>query len=239
VAFDGDYINSPVVIYNQGQIQRVAGTSLGAPAWAGLIAIADQGLATVGKPALSTAKALAGLYQLPSDFHDATSGYNGYSAGRGYDLVTGLGSPIANKLVVDLDNTVARVSEPLAPEGQGANQLQLIQDDATVETLNNSSIVAAASRVVTTAADVVGAQHTFNTNKFTAGAVGPAGTIPVQLGNGVGDQVTLLGSGDDGVLSGDGNSDSVSVSGDGNDTIRMDDGGASIHPLGRARRKGP
>ena len=109
VAFDGDYVNSPVVIYNQGQVQRVAGTSLGAPAWAGLIAIADQGLATVGKPAFSTAKALAGLYKLPSrDFHDETSGYNGYSAGPGYDLVTGLGSPIANKLVLDLDNTVAR-----------------------------------------------------------------------------------------------------------------------------------
>src|SRR3984957_3982873 len=108
VAFDGDYINSPVEIYNQGAVQLAAGTSLGSPAWAALLAIADQGLALNGKPAMSTATALAGLYSLPSyDFHDETSGYNGYAAGPGYDLVTGLGSPVANQLIPDLDNTVA------------------------------------------------------------------------------------------------------------------------------------
>src|SRR5208337_2166502 len=37
--------------------------------------------------------------------HDIESGYNGYQAGPGYDLVTGLGSPIANQLVPDLINT--------------------------------------------------------------------------------------------------------------------------------------
>ena len=47
VAFDGDYINSPVVAYSQGSTINVAGTSLGAAAWAALIAIGDQGLATV------------------------------------------------------------------------------------------------------------------------------------------------------------------------------------------------
>ncbi len=94
VAFDGDYINSPVEIYTQGAVKLAAGTSLGAPAWAALLAIADQGLAMAGQPAMSTATALAGLYSLPSyDFHDETSGYNGYSAGPGYDLVTGTGQP--------------------------------------------------------------------------------------------------------------------------------------------------
>ncbi|HTU18297.1 MAG TPA: hypothetical protein VMG10_09590 [Gemmataceae bacterium] len=44
------------------------------------------------------------LYQMPStNFHDITSGSNGtYSAGPGYDLVTGLGSPIANLVVNSL-----------------------------------------------------------------------------------------------------------------------------------------
>jgi hypothetical protein len=167
VAFDGDYINSPVLIVNQGQTQGVAGTSLGASAWAGLIAIADQGLATVGHAPLSTAQALAGLYSLASwDFHDETSGYNGYSAGPGYDLVTGLGSPIANQLILDLDNTVTPVSGPLtyeAPEGQGPNNLQVIQNGATIEILNNSSVVAAAPVARTTAIDIIGAQHGFNT----------------------------------------------------------------------------
>jgi hypothetical protein len=43
------------------------------------------------------------IYQLSSsDFHDITTGSNGYSAGPGYDLVTGRGTPIANMLVPDL-----------------------------------------------------------------------------------------------------------------------------------------
>jgi hypothetical protein len=47
---------------------------------------------------------LPAIYQLPSsDFHDITSGSNGgYSAGPGYDLVTGLGSPVANAVVSGL-----------------------------------------------------------------------------------------------------------------------------------------
>jgi hypothetical protein len=43
------------------------------------------------------------IYELnSSDFHDITTGSNGYSAGPGYDLVTGRGTPIANMLVPDL-----------------------------------------------------------------------------------------------------------------------------------------
>ena len=36
------------------------------------------------------------------DFHDIVSGSNyGYSAGVGYDMVTGIGTPVANNLVPD------------------------------------------------------------------------------------------------------------------------------------------
>jgi hypothetical protein len=79
----------------------VGGTSAGAPAWAGLIAIADQGLALAGKGSLSNAQ--ASLYHLPAtDFNAITTGSNGYHAGSGYNLVTGLGSPKANLLVAGL-----------------------------------------------------------------------------------------------------------------------------------------
>jgi hypothetical protein len=73
----------------------------------GLVAIADEGRATP----LSSAGTLNALYaQLsPSNvingtyFFDVTSGSSGsYSAGPGYDLVTGLGSPHANQLIPDL-----------------------------------------------------------------------------------------------------------------------------------------
>ena len=85
---------------------NVAGTSLAAPMWAGLIAIVAQGRALAAGQADSldgATQTLPGLYSLPSaDFHDITSGNNGYAAGIGYDLVTGLGSPIADKLIPDM-----------------------------------------------------------------------------------------------------------------------------------------
>jgi subtilase family serine protease len=110
VAFDADP-NTGVYVYDTFNNSSygsnwldVGGTSLGAPAWAGLIAIADQGRAHAGLSTLSSTQTLNALYGLSSnDFHDVTSGGNGtYGASPGYDLVTGLGSPVANRLVVDL-----------------------------------------------------------------------------------------------------------------------------------------
>jgi hypothetical protein len=81
------------------------GTNLGAPAWAALIAVADQGRALIGLGSLDgPSQTLPMLYSLPSsDFHDVTTGNNStYAAGPGYDLATGLGTPVANLLVPDL-----------------------------------------------------------------------------------------------------------------------------------------
>jgi subtilase family serine protease len=83
----------------------VYGTSAGAPQWAALVAIADQGRALQGQGTLDgQTQTIPTLYSLPSsDFHDITSGSNGaYAAGPGYDLVTGLGTPIANLVVQGL-----------------------------------------------------------------------------------------------------------------------------------------
>lgn len=84
---------------------QVGGTSLATPLWAGLIAIADQGLARAGLSSLDgPSQTLPRLYAAPdANFHDITSGSNGaFTAGPGYDLVTGRGSPIANLLVPTL-----------------------------------------------------------------------------------------------------------------------------------------
>ena len=78
-----------------------AGTSAAAPIWAGLIAIADQGRVLAGgTPLTGYTQTLPALYSLPAaDFHDILYGNNGDPAGPGYDLATGLGTPVANLLV--------------------------------------------------------------------------------------------------------------------------------------------
>jgi subtilase family serine protease len=80
---------------------EVGGTSIGAPQWAALVAIVDQGRELAGKTSLNGAtQLLPALFSAPgSDFHDVTTGSNGYKAGPGFDLATGLGTPIANNLV--------------------------------------------------------------------------------------------------------------------------------------------
>jgi len=87
--------------------QVVGGTSAGAPQWAALVAIADQGRTLAVKATLSTTQVLTALYSMPSaSFFDVTSGSStgspGYTAGSGYDLVTGLGSPHADGVTAQL-----------------------------------------------------------------------------------------------------------------------------------------
>jgi Domain of unknown function (DUF4082)/Fibronectin type III domain len=88
---------------------EIGGTSAGAPQWAALVAIADQGRAASGQAALNSTgpqEVMTILYQNAGDFHDITSGSSlgrpRYSAGLGYDYVTGMGSPIANLVVGSL-----------------------------------------------------------------------------------------------------------------------------------------
>jgi kumamolisin len=79
-----------------GETTVIGGTSAVAPLWAGLVAVANRQLGThVGfiQPAIYAAKAA-------SAFNEITVGNNGaFSAGPGWDACTGLGSPIANKLI--------------------------------------------------------------------------------------------------------------------------------------------
>jgi subtilase family serine protease len=91
---------------------EVGGTSAGAPQWSALIAIADQGRAldtSNNTPLGGVSQTLPALYNMSSsDFHDITNGTStgtpNYTAGTGYDLVTGRGSPIANSVVTALVN---------------------------------------------------------------------------------------------------------------------------------------
>jgi kumamolisin len=95
VAGDADPVTG-YTIRVDGQTGVYGGTSAVAPLWAGLVAVANQQLgAKAGflQPAMYAAKSAKA-------FNDITQGSNGaFSAGPGWDACTGLGSPIAGKLI--------------------------------------------------------------------------------------------------------------------------------------------
>ncbi|HUO06990.1 MAG TPA: Ig-like domain repeat protein [Phycisphaerae bacterium] len=122
VAFDADPSTGVAVYdsYNNGTStpwEVLGGTSVAAPAWAGLFAVADQGRVLAGEGTLdSRTNTLPLLYSAPAaDFHDITSGSNGFSASSGYDLVTGRGSPQANLLIPYLVSGNTTVTNPTGP----------------------------------------------------------------------------------------------------------------------------
>src|SRR5213594_784623 len=88
-------------------------TSAGSPQWAGITALANQARANLGKgPIGDLNPVLYGIYhsaRYATDFHDITVGNDqlvgssvGFSAGTGYDVASGIGSPIVDQLIVDL-----------------------------------------------------------------------------------------------------------------------------------------
>ncbi|MFB3893529.1 MAG: LEPR-XLL domain-containing protein [Phycisphaerae bacterium] len=109
VALDGDP-NTGVAVYDSYDFKnapwvQVGGTSLSAPMWAGLIAIANQGRVVAGQAVLDgPSQTLPAIYSLPSAAtRDVVGGSNGaYQAVTGYDLVTGIGTPVSNLTGLDL-----------------------------------------------------------------------------------------------------------------------------------------
>jgi hypothetical protein len=121
VAFDAKNGVSVFDSYDGGSTtpwMEIGGTSLATPCWAGLIAVADQGLALLGQGTLANNAAMTLLYAdaringSSDGFHDITSGNNGFQAGPGYDLVTGIGTPEVNVVVGVLDNRSLQTTPP-------------------------------------------------------------------------------------------------------------------------------
>ena len=110
VAYNGDpasgvYVYSTMPLKGKaGAWWSVGGTSAGAPQWAALVAVANQGRALMGLGSLDGAsQTLPAIYNMDgSNFHDVTKGSNGNAAKTGYDLVTGRGTPYANRVVNSL-----------------------------------------------------------------------------------------------------------------------------------------
>lgn len=149
---------SPVpIVDNVDSRLEDAGTSLSAPVWAGLVAIADQGLALQGKTLLNSASAVqTDLYGLPAgDFHSITTGFNASGTGPnnetgGYSLLTGLGTPVANLLIPALTGTNITYTVPAAGS---PHQLVLEKVNTNVELFDNGVMVGTSP--VSTLSDVV------------------------------------------------------------------------------------
>jgi kumamolisin len=95
------------------------GTSFAAPMWAGYLALVNQQSVANGNKTLGFIN--PSLYSIgagssyTTDFHDITSGSNGYSATTGYDLATGWGSPNGSGLINALtgpSSTAATITGP-------------------------------------------------------------------------------------------------------------------------------
>ncbi len=154
-----------------GTFTVVGGTSVGAPTFSAILALINQSL---GSPGLGNVN--PNLYQFasssPSAFHDVTSGNNdvpctsgtlncpagttqiGFSAGTGYDLVTGLGSVDADKLATAWAGTTATGtgSFTLAPTATSFAVSQGASVNATVNVTFNGGFAGTITFTCTDAA---------------------------------------------------------------------------------------
>ncbi|MFD7451055.1 protease pro-enzyme activation domain-containing protein [Kitasatospora sp. NPDC059827] len=121
---------SGFAIYTGGGWNVYGGTSAAAPLWAGYAAQVNQKAKAAGQPALGEANpklyAVANSSSYGSTFHDVTTGANqDFSAGTGYDQVTGWGTPVADALTTALLGG-GSTGGTTPPTGGGCTAAQLI-----------------------------------------------------------------------------------------------------------------
>jgi kumamolisin len=120
------------------------GTSLATPIWAAASAVWNESNANSGRPGIGFSAPL--IYSLANDptdyandFHDITSGSNGFAATTGWDEVTGWGSPDFNQL----SNNQADISltEPsAASSGDTVTLSATLTDHGTTDGLGGRTI---------------------------------------------------------------------------------------------------
>lgn len=97
-----------------GDSLAIGGTSAGAPVMAGFLALA------IGMRGETLGSVLPSLYEIAAldsssatgAFHDVLDGTNGFPAASGFDLATGWGTPVAERLVPALAHAAPPACEP-------------------------------------------------------------------------------------------------------------------------------
>ena len=124
------------------------GTSFAAPMWAGYVALANQQAATSGSPpvgflnpAIYSIGVSASNYA--ADFHDITSGNNGFSAVTGYDLDTGWGSPNGASLINALASTTPSPNFTISSSPGSVSVVQGSSGNSTITTAVSGGFSAA------------------------------------------------------------------------------------------------
>jgi hypothetical protein len=163
VSFDADPA-TPVATYHseEGGWLYGAGTSLGAPTWAGTIALVDQGRATNHEATLGHLN--QDIYSLDaSDFNDIAKGGNGFNTEPGYDMVTGRGTPKAGVLVPALiaaNEPIVGIGRPPVGYDPTGNQNEKPNlAGALGKDANGRYVVAVYSEVLNRAPDAGGLEY--------------------------------------------------------------------------------
>jgi kumamolisin len=160
------------------------GTSFAAPLWAGYLALVNQQSVANGNGKLGfinpTLYTIGASSSYTTDFHDITSGSNGYSAITGYDLATGWGSPNGSGLLNALAGTAATPGFNLSAS---PGSLSVVQGNSGTSTITstvsggfNSSVVLSAS------GNPSGVTVGFNPSSFATGAGSSTATFTVSSG---------------------------------------------------------
>ncbi len=113
-------------VYWDGSWGAVGGTSAATPTWASLLALAEASSDCAGAPLgfLNPLLYGAASSDYSADFNDITSGDNsyggvtGYTAGMGYDMASGLGSPKGTALAATICTGHDTVTFTAAPAAQ-------------------------------------------------------------------------------------------------------------------------
>ena len=169
------------------------GTSFASPLWAGYLALVNQQRASNGNGSLGFIN--PALYSIgtgssyDANFHDITSGSNGYSATTGYDLATGWGSPNGTTLLNTLAGTVVQAGFSLSASPGAVSVVEGSTGSSTI----TSTVAGGFNAAVTLSYSTLpsGVTASFNpssitgsgssTLTFTVSATAAAGTYPITI----------------------------------------------------------
>ena len=148
------------------------GTSFAAPLWAGYLALANQQSLANGNGLLGfinpTLYSIGMGSSYTANFHDITSGGNGYSAATGYDLVTGWGSSNAASLLNTLAGAVAQPSFSLSAS---PSAVSVVEGNTGSTTITSTAVGGFNSAVALTYSTLpAGVTASFSSGTFATGS---------------------------------------------------------------------